>query len=538
MIKSYYFLEKPNNDAETSKTEKSSMTEVKIASLIPIVKLIPLLPDTDLSGIICETLAIGHSNPAILEAIDLDRDIVALEKKRVRMEDNHWLRSHGQPGLGLDDEESLEGLSVVRLRTGRERMPAMVVLVFLSLRGYFGGYKDSKTATTLAESRTLEILFMNYGMKMPGASTILDNINAVTPATLELILDAQIKLAAFEKLDDFKELVVDCTHCAGNAAWPTDSGTIAGLSIRAEHLLRSLVKHGIRIKMPAVQQSMLGTIEEIHKNIQLSAGKKDSAKKRGVLYRKQMRIARKVRKQLDKGHKRAKEKSASLHIMPSQQRTIANILEWAPEDINNLALAITNADKRINRDIKVENKNKIISTSDKDASMIVKGQRDPVVGYKPQIGRSEKGFVTAVIVPEGNAADSSQLRPVVDTSIKRTGVTPSVLSFDDGYANTKDRKHYLSIGVGVVSFSGSKGKKIIPEEDYSSPAYKKARKDRSAVESLMFTLKHNHDLDQMMRRGIENVRAEILEKSIAYNFFRLRKLRNDRAKEESTKLAA
>jgi hypothetical protein len=126
----------------------------------------------------------------------------------------------------------------------------------------------------------------------------------------------------------------------------------------------------------------------------------------------------------------------------------------------------------------------------------------------------------------------------VDLSIKRTGVTPSVLSFDDGYANAKDRTYYLGAGVRVVSFSGSKGKKIIPEKDYNSPAYQKARKDRSAVESLMFTLKHNHDLDQMMRRGIENVRAEILEKSIAYNFFRLRKLRREREKEEPSKLAA
>ncbi|MEI8026308.1 MAG: transposase [Pseudomonadota bacterium] len=514
------------------------MTEVKIAPLIPIVKLIPHIPDTDLSFLISDALALGHANPAILEAIDLDRDVVALEKKRVRMEDKQWLRSHGQHGLGLEDDESLEGLSVVELGVGRDRMPALVVLVFLSLRGYFGGYKDSKTATTLAESRTLEILFVNFGMKMPGASTILDNINAVTPATLDLILDAQIKLATFEKLDDFKELVFDSTHCAGNTAWPTDSGTIAGLSIRGEHLLRSLANHGIRIKMPAVQQSMQETIEEIHKNIQLSAGKKDSAKKRGVLYRKQMRIARKVRKQLDKGHQRAKEKLAGLRIMPSQQRTITKILEWAAEDIKNLGLAITNADKRINKDVKVDIKNKIVSTSDKDASMIVKGQRDPVVGYKPQIGRSEKGFITSIIVPEGNAADSSQLRPVVDSSIKRTGVTPSVLSFDDGYANAKDRKHYLGIGVGVVSFSGSKGKKIIPEKHYNSPAYQKARQNRSAVESLMFTLKHNHDLDQMMRRGIDNVRAEILEKSIAYNFFRLRKIRNDRAKEEASKLAA
>jgi hypothetical protein len=190
MIKSYYFLENPKNDAQTSKTEESSMTELKIAPLIPIVKLFPHIPDTDLSFLISEALALGHANPAILEAIDLDRDVVALEKKRVRMEDSRWLRSHGQPGLGLDDDESLEGLSVVRLGVGRERMPALVVLVFLSLRGYFGGYKDSKTVTTLAESRTLEILFVNFGMKMPGASTILDNINAVTPATLDLILDA------------------------------------------------------------------------------------------------------------------------------------------------------------------------------------------------------------------------------------------------------------------------------------------------------------------------------------------------------------
>ena len=56
--------------------------------------------------------------------------------------------------------------------------------------------------------------------------------------------------------------------------------------------------------------------------------------------------------------------------------------------------------------MKVDIKDKIVSLSDEDASMIVKGQRDPVVGYKPQIGRSENGFITAIIVPEGNASDS------------------------------------------------------------------------------------------------------------------------------------
>jgi hypothetical protein len=311
-----------------------------------------------------------------------------------------------------------------------------------------------------------------------------------------------------------------------------------GLSFRGEHLLRSLDKHGITIRLPAVIQSILATIADLHKRIQLSAGKKDSAKTRGKLYRKQMKLARKVRKELDKAHARALEKLAILEIIPSQRRTITKILELAAEDICNLSVAITNADKRINKDIKVDTKDKIVSLSDGDAAMIVKGQREPIVGYKPQIGRSENGFITAIIVPEGNAADSGQLRPIVDASLLRTGVTPSILSFDDGYTNTKDREHYLGVGVNVVSFSGSKGKNSISAEDYDSTAYQNARNDRSAVESLMFTLKHNHDLDRMMRRGIDNVRAEMLEKAIAYNFFRLIKLRKDREKKQLTKLAA
>lgn len=514
------------------------MTGAKIASLYSIVKLIPQIPDTDLSRLIAEGLALGQSNPHILAAIDRDRDAVALQKKRVRVEDSEWLKTRGSSPLYFDTDESSDLSGPLELGAGRERMSAIMVLVFILIRGYFGGFKDRKTATTLAESRTLEILLMNFGIGMPGASTIIDNVNPVTPATLELVVDAQIKRVIFEGLDDFKKLVFDSTACAGNSAWPTDSGTIMGLSFRGEHLLRSLGPQGITIRLPAVVQSLMATIAELHKRIQLSAGKKDSSILRGKLYRKQMKLARKVRKELDKAHARAVEKLVGLEILPSQRRTISKILEWASEDISNLGVAIINADKRINKDIKVTAEEKIVSLSDDDASMIVKGQRDPIVGYKPQIGRSENGFITAIIVPEGNASDSGQLRPIVDASIMRTGITPTVLSFDDGYTNTKDREHYLGLGVDVVSFSGSKGKNIIPADDYDSVPYQKARNDRSAVESLMFTLKHNHDLGRMMRRGIDNVRAEMLEKAIAYNFFRLIKLRKLREKEQLFKLAA
>ena len=101
--------------------------------------------------------------------------------------------------------------------------------------------------------------------------------------------------------------------------------------------------------------------------------------------------------------------------------------------------------------------------------------------------------------------------------------------FDDGYTNGTDRDTYEGIGI-KVSFSGAKGKRLIPVDEYESELFRNARIDRSAVESLMYTIKHNHGFDRMMRRGIEEVRAEALEKVVAYNFFRLIKCRDDRAR--------
>jgi hypothetical protein len=40
-----------------------------------------------------------------------------------------------------------------------------------------------------------------------------------------------------------------------------------------------------------------------------------------------------------------------------------------------------------------------------------------VVGYKPQLARSGNGFVSALVVPEGNAADSAMLMPLASAAI-------------------------------------------------------------------------------------------------------------------------
>jgi hypothetical protein len=476
------------------------------------------IPDTEMSRLIREGYALAKFDPTILDLIDQDRDVYALLKKAERLQDREWLLAHGQTPLALDD---VEIVPVNQLGSGRTRIPALLVLIAMLMRGRFGGFKDESMATLLGESRTWEICLAELGMTaLPGQSTLIENTNAVSVKTRELILDVQARLALAESLDDFKKLTFDSTKVDGNSAWPTDSGLAYGFARRAQHIIGLLGERKLPVKVSSLLQIQIDMIRDAHKQIQLGAGKKGSARQRTKLYRRIRKAIRKALAILEPAYKSIEEKFQRLDVIPSERMQLAAMIESLEVDIKSLKTMSTNIHKRINRGEKVPTNEKIVSLADPDCAIIVKGEREPAIGYKPQIARSEQGFVVGLIVPIGNAADSGQMEPIADQAIARTGVTPSILSYDDGYTNGAGRDRYMKDGI-EVSFSGSKGTKLIPREEYESDDYKKARNDRSAVESLMFTLKYNHDLDRVMRRGIEAVRAELLEKAIAYNSLRM-----------------
>lgn len=136
-----------------------------------------------------------------------------------------------------------------------------------------------------------------------------------------------------------------------------------------------------------------------------------------------------------------------------------------------------------------------------------------------------------MLLPEGNASDSTQFIPVLNDVVGRTTVIPGVLSVDDGYSSSKGRSIAFGMGIKIVSIGGAKGKRLTPELEWNSDEYIQARADRSAVESIMFTLKYVFEFGLLRRRGIKEVRAELLEKVIVYNFYRMvifnRKARNN-----------
>jgi hypothetical protein len=271
---------------------------------------------------------------------------------------------------------------------------------------------------------------------------------------------------------------------------------------------------------PLVRKS-LGKMVSLHKQISMGTGKAGSRRERRKLYGKLLRLARKARGALEPHVARVEREAATLDVLPSRRQLALRLTEQLRTDLRNLRRVIDACDARVMHERTVPIAEKVLSVSDPDVGFIAKGGRDPVVGYKPQLGRSGAGFVVGRILPRGNAADSDQLVPLFEQVVARTGVLPTTVSVDDGYASRAGRETLQARGVAVMSISGSKGKHITPPEEWDSLDYLAARDNRSAVESLMFTIKHGFDFGRVARRGIHNVQAELLEKVLAYNFCRM-----------------
>jgi len=480
------------------------------------------VPDTEFHDYLLQIDEFIKFAPEILEAIEQDLEKHGIKDKKKRLVDKRFLEEKTGELPGIQLEKYPVNDFELKLNVGRPRMPAYLAYVFLMVRGNLGSVTSKKAVTFIRESISLYSLLLNRGYKLPAPTTILENINAISNETRNLIFNRQLSFILGEDLDDFKKLLADSTHVKANSAWPTDSMILTGLLSRAHRMGEHLDIFELPNFHPGWMNLWLRKMKNLNFNINLIAGKPKSKAKITKMYRDLLEYGRNTVRHLDKELEAFEEKYQPFdYILPSRREMLNRVLQQIREDIGDAYRVIRYTADRIFEGKIIGSRDKVLSLSDKTAAYIKKGGREPVIGYKPQIGRSEHGFITSLIVEEGNPADSVKLIDVVEDAVSRTGVVPEVVSVDDGYASKKGRNLVLGLGVDIVSISGSKGKKLIGEEAWESEDYQDARDDRSAVESLMFVLKYCYYFGRMGRRGIEAVRAEMLEKVLAYNCCRI-----------------
>ena len=494
-------------------------------------------PETDLHGFLVETARFASLHTEIIEQIDEHLDSAALKKKRLRIADRKFLESPAGWLAGLQTAGRRPDAGALVLETGRPRMPARLVFMFLMLRGFLGNLTSAASRRMLAESTSLQVMAANHGLEsMPAPNTILAHLNNLPPSVHESILDAQIADFLDEELDEFSHLTQDSTSVFANSEWPTDGKVIIGLAARTLRTGKIFGKLGFA---PFRQWHVPGWIEQMERleyEICLSAGKPGSRRRMKRAYKKIHAKARKAAGRLEAELKHCVAGMERKAVAPSRRRTLRLAIKQMRRDIADIRKVAGYSEKRVMHGESLPAKEKILSLSDGSAAYIKKGGRQAVIGYKPQICRSAEGFIVNLEVPEGNASDSERFKPVVEKAVRRTGVAPVSLSVDDGYSSKKNREHFAG-DIPVVSMGGAKGKKITPPEEWDSPEHKEARRMRSAIESMMYTIKHNFEFGRLGRRGIEAVRCELSEKAIAYNFCRAMLIRKRLAAERASTAA-
>lgn len=499
--------------------------------------------ETVLRGVITEALALAKWCPEILEAIERDQEEACKRKKRWREDDRRFLMEQ-TPALGWYEEPEGSAEEEIGLGVGCPRMEAIVVHVFMTFRGYWGSVSTRKAIDLIRESRTIFGWLMERGIdKTPGATTILENINMVKNETREMILDAECESILNEGLDDFMKSTVDSTAVAGNTAWPTDGVILHKLLSRSYRISQKLKLFGVKnLKRHWMPRWLKRTKRKVFE-INVTARNGKTKKKLKKRYRSLLRTAGRAAEYLSKAmveHEEEMAKGKEL-LPPGRRARLERLWKIMGEDVADARKVIEYAEARVFRGAKISSREKVLSVSDRSAAFIKKGSWESVIGYRPQLVRSGNGFVTCMILPEGNASDAPLFAPAIEEDLRRTGVMSRVISADDGYGSREGRDRLLKMGADVVSIKGGKGRRLTPDDEWESEMYAQARNDRSTVEGLISILKLVFEFGHARRRGREAVRAEMLEKVIAYNFYRMcevREKRRAKAAQDAAKAAA
>ena len=485
------------------------------------------VPDSDLLRFLHEVHRLVEATPTLVALVEADLDAHGKGKKALRLDDAEWVRRQTKTLPHFDETSAPNDPEKLVLAQGRPRTPAYVVLIALMLRGYFGaGFKACDATTMMQESITLHVFFANLGMKMPGCSTLTELVNALTNETRLRILDAQIEQVLACGWDNFSAMLQDSTHVEGNTAWPTDSHTLVALGERVLRVGASLPRLSLPALVTQKAENHLIAMARLDREIALAPRTKDRARARRRRYEKLLWRARRVHTVLHEAVVQVEAALGLLDIQPSRKAMATRVVGRLRADVDAFVKVISQCHARVVLETKVPMAEKVLSVSDPDAGFIAKGQRVPVIGYKPQLARSGTGFVTGLLLPHGNAADSGQLVPMFDEVVRRTHVTPSVVSVDDGYASRANMETLRERNVEVISINGAKGRALTARADWKSEEYAEARDLRSAVESLMFTLKQGFDFGYVARRGLEAAHGELLEKALAYNICRMLRKRH------------
>ena len=419
----------------------------------------------------------------------------------------------------LDDNPTVAELVLQDLRAatgsasatrGAGGLSADQVLRILVVK-QMNGFSYRELAFHLADSRSYRT-FCRLGItdKVPTKSALNANLKALQPATLEAINRVFVGAAQAAKVETGRTVRADCTVVESNIHEPTDS-----------ELLWDCVR---------VLTRLLGQARDLLGPTQVAFGNRTRRAKRR---RKEIFNAKKA-----EDRQRAYRDLLGVTAEVYGCGLAARELLRDAEVINNLGfweglaaqgvaagldrfLALTQrvmdqTQRRVLGGQSVAAGEKIVSIFEEHTDIVRKDNRETLYGHKICLTGGGSSMILDCKVLQGNPADSTLAKTMVDRQVEIFSRPPRQIVFDGGFASKVNLSEIKAAGVQDVAFSKGRGLEI-GEMVKSSWVYRRLRDFRAGIEGNISFLKRIFGLGRCTWKSWSSFQSYVWGSILSFN---------------------
>ncbi len=373
------------------------------------------------------------------------------------------------------------------------------------------GFSYRVLAFHLADSRSYRS-FCRLGIldKVPSKSALNTNFKSLRSATLEAIHRVILGAAQEAKVETGRKVRVDCTVVNANIHEPSDSEllwdsvrVITRLMCQARKLLgAAMVAFGDRsrrakrrrkeilnakkaVERQRAYRDLLAVAEEVH-----AAGRRI-----GDLLR-QPEIS--ARLDLDAALGVVGFADALDHYLPLMQQVI------------------NQTRRRVVAGESVPAAEKIVSIFEPHTDIICKDRRETLYGHKICLTGGASSMILDCTVLQGNPADSTLAKTMVDRQADIFARPPRQIVFDGAFASKLNLRDIKAAGVKDVAFSKRVGLEIGAMVK-SAWVYKRLRNFRAGIEGNISFLKRVFGLDRCAWKTWESFQSYVWASILSFN---------------------
>jgi IS5 family transposase len=419
----------------------------------------------------------------------------------------------------LDDHPRIEELVLQDLRAfchsqeatcGAGGLSAEQVLRMLVVK-QINGFSYRLLAFHLVDSRSYRT-FCRLGItdKVPSKSALNANFKSLQPATLEAINRVILGAAQAAKVETGRTVRVDCTVVETNIHEPRDS-----------ELLWDCVR--VILRLLGVARKVLGParVEFGNRTRRAKRRRKEIANARTAVDRQRAyRDLLGVTAEVHACGLRIRDLLRQPEVLENLDLGDALSIKAVADALDHyLPLAQRVMDQTRRRVVEGESvpaAEKIVSIFEPHTDIIRKDRRETLYGHKICLTGGASSMILDCTVLQGNPADSTLAKTMVDRQADIFSRPPRQIVFDGAFASKLNLRDIKAEGVQDVAFSKSLGLEIGAMVK-SSWVYKRLRNFRAGIEGNISFLKRIFGLDRCTWKSWESFQCYVWAAILSFN---------------------